>query len=155
MLGGEIWPGSTLQGTAGYLVPETMVGPEVTWHFCPRAELALWASATLAYEPPPPSERVERYEVAITDAFLNRAGDTWVIEGEILNLGTEALIVEWDDINFTSSAGVGELLMTAPSLPWTIYPNQAQVIEFQYVKPNAPTALLTVLGYAFEIGGGD
>ena len=45
------------------------------------------------------------------------------------------------------------LRSAAPRLPWTIQPGESQVIELQYEKPDAPTALLTVLGYSFEIRG--
>jgi len=43
--------------------------------------------------------------------------------------------------------------MAAPLLPWTVQPGQTQVIELQYPKPDAPAALLTLLGYSFEIQG--
>ena len=43
--------------------------------------------------------------------------------------------------------------MAAPPLPWTIEPNQRQVIELQYRAPDASSVLLTILGYAFEING--
>jgi hypothetical protein len=43
--------------------------------------------------------------------------------------------------------------MAAPPLPWTIAPGQNQVIELQYVRPDASAALLTLLGYTFEIQG--
>jgi len=43
--------------------------------------------------------------------------------------------------------------MAAPPLPWTIQPGQTQVIELQYSKPDASTALLALLGYSFEVRG--
>jgi hypothetical protein len=61
--------------------------------------------------------------------------------------------VELGDISLTSSAGMSALQVAAPPLPWTIQPNQAQMIELQYDKPDAATALLTLLGYSFEIRG--
>ena len=75
------------------------------------------------------------------------------IEGEVLNLGTGPLTVEISDVSLTSSAGIGNLRTAAPPWPWTVQPNQTQVIELQYERPDASTVLLTLLGYSFEIQG--
>ena len=90
-------------------------------------------------------------EVNVTDAFLS--GDVLMIEGQIRNTGEDLLTVELSDISLTSSAGMSDLRMAAPPLPWTIPPGQTQVIELQYARPEAPVALLTLLGYSFEIRG--
>jgi len=76
-----------------------------------------------------------------------------MIEGEVENVGVGPVTVELGDISLSSSAGMGELRMAAPPLPWTIQPGQTQVIELQYGKPEASAALLTLLGYSFEIRG--
>ena len=51
------------------------------------------------------------------------------------------------------SSGTSALRVAAPPLPWTVQPGQTRVIELQYEKPAAPTALLAMLGYSFEIQG--
>jgi hypothetical protein len=91
--------------------------------------------------------------VSITDAFLSREGDTLIIEGEVRNPGEEPLTVELSDISLTSSGGMSDLRLAAPPLPWTVQPGQTQIIELQYSKPDASAALLTFLGYSFEIQG--
>ena len=150
-LGGEIAPGATVQGTAGYLVPDTLAGPALIWTFSPRPGSELQASVSIPYEP----EKVPagHAEVTITDAFLSDDGDRLIIEGEIQNTGGEPLTVELSDISLSSSAGMSELIMAAPPLPWTVQPGQTQVIELQYSKPDASAALLSLLGYSFEIRG--
>ncbi|MBU0702559.1 MAG: hypothetical protein KKC18_01670, partial [Chloroflexi bacterium] len=85
--------------------------------------------------------------------FLNSAGDVLFIEGEIHNAGSEPFTVELNYISLTSSSGTSSLRVAAPPLPWTVQPGQTQVIELQYEKPAAPTALLAMLGYSFEIQG--
>jgi hypothetical protein len=92
-------------------------------------------------------------EVNITDAFLSQDGGTLIIEGKVQNTGGEPLTVGVGDVSLTSSAGMSDLRMAAPPLPWTIEPNQTQVIELQYAKPDASAALLSLLGYSFEIRG--
>ncbi len=152
-LSGEIEPHAIVQGTAGYLVPETLAGPTLIWTFAPQPGSELRASVGIPYgaevEPAP----VSQAEVTITDAFLSSNGDVLIIEGEIRNTGTAPLTVELSAISLTSSAGMSGLRSAAPPLPWTIQPGQTQMIELQYEKPAASTALLSLLGYSFEIRG--
>jgi len=153
-LSGNIAPGTTAQGTAGYIVPEMLAGPNLIWTFTPRPGMEEQVSVSIPYqgEARPPGA-IDQIEVSITDAFLSSDGTTLVIEGELHNTGDEAFSVELNNVSLTSSAGIGELRMAAPPLPWTVAPGQRQVIELQYAKPDAPAALLTLLGYTFEIQG--
>ncbi len=152
-LSGEIGPGTTVQGTAGYLVPEALAGPMLIWTFNPQSGSELRASVSIPYEtgaePAPPGQA----EVTITDAFLSSDGDVLIIEGEVRNTGGRPLTVELSDVSLTSSAGISALRSAAPPLPWTFQPGQTQVIELQYARPEASAALLALLGYSFEIQG--
>jgi len=152
-LSGEISPGATVQGTAGYLVPEALAGPALIWTFSPRPGSESRASVSIPYETGAEPASAAQAEVSVTDAFLSGDGDVLIIEGEVQNIGEEPLTVEVSDVSLTSSAGMSDLRMAAPLLPWTVQPGQTQVIELQYPKPDAPAALLTLLGYSFEIQG--
>ena len=153
-LSGEIAPGATVQGSAGYLVPEPLAGPSLIWTFAPRSGSELRAKVSIPYEPGEAApETAAQAEVDITDAFLSSDGDVLVVEGEVTNVGQVRLSVELSDISLTSSAGISELRLAAPPLPWTIQPGATQVIELQYTKPDASAALLALLGYSFEIQG--
>ncbi|MCX7683374.1 MAG: DUF4352 domain-containing protein [Anaerolineae bacterium] len=154
-LAGAIAPGTTVQGTVGYLVPETMAGPTLSWIFAPGPAAETWASVNIPYQPALTPSAPAQAEVTLNEdsTFLSSGGSLLVIGGEIRNVGGEPLTVEVDDIKLTSSAGIGELRSAAPPLPWVIEPGQSQIIELQYETPDAPTALLTLLGYSFEIRG--
>ncbi|MFQ6101866.1 MAG: DUF4352 domain-containing protein [Anaerolineae bacterium] len=152
-LSGEIEPGATVQGTAGYLVPEALAGPTLVWSFSPQPGSELRASVSIPYEGEAGLVSRGQADVEITDAFLDGGGDVLIIEGEVWNRGSGPLTVELSDISLTSSAGMSALRSAAPPLPWTVQPGETQIIELQYEKPDAPTALLALLGYSFEIGG--
>jgi len=152
-LGGEIEPDATVQGTAGYLVPETLAGPALIWTFSPWPGSELRASVSIPYEAEEEPVSGGQAEVTITDVFFSGDGAVLVIEGEVQNSGAGPLTVELSDISLTSSAGMSDLRMAAPPLPWTVQPDQMQVIELQYERPGASTALLMLLGYSFEIRG--
>lgn len=152
-LNGEIEPGVSVRGTAGYLVPDPLPPGDLTWLFSPPS-----GTEAALVRIPHPGEVVEENldvepDVIVTDAFLNRDGTVLVIEGEVENRSTQTLVVEAEDINLSSSAGPGELIMEAPPLPWGIEPGQRQVVELQYERPDASTVLLELLGYSFEIDG--
>jgi hypothetical protein len=153
VLGGEIAPGAVAQGSAGYLVPDGLAGPTLTWTFGPQPGSELRASVSIPYEATTQPTGEGSAQVTVTDAFLSGDGAALIVEGEVRNVGDGLLIVELGDIALSSSAGMGNLRMAAPPLPWTIQPGQAQIVELQYDKPAAPTVLLTLMGYSFEIGG--
>jgi hypothetical protein len=150
-LQGTIAPGSLLNGTAGYLVPETLAGPTLVWTFSPKPTSGEVAQVRIPYEAEPFDPGL--VYVTVSDAFLSTGGDELVIVGEIRNTTSSALIVSASDIRLSSSAGMGNLRMAAPFLPWTVEPGETQVIELQYDPPGAATALLTMLGFSFEISG--
>jgi hypothetical protein len=155
LLSGEIGPGVTMQGTAGYLVPETLAGPVLIWTFTPRPAAELRASVSIPYETDVEPSLSGQAQVIIDEdaTFISSNGSKLVIGGEIRNTGGGPLTIELSDISLTSSAGISALSSAAPSLPWTIEPGQTQVIDLQFEKPDASTVLLTLLGYSFEIRG--
>jgi hypothetical protein len=154
-LDGEIGVGVTAQGTAGYLVPETLSGPTLIWTFTPRPGSELRASVSIPYQPGTEPSVGSHAEVSLDEdgTFLSTNSDNLVIGGEIRNTGDAALTVELSDISLNSSAGMSALVSAAPQLPWTVQPGETQIFELQYDKPDAPTALLMLLGYSFEIRG--
>jgi hypothetical protein len=92
-------------------------------------------------------------KVYLPEAFFGGDGSTLIIQLELRNMGTGPFTVELDDISVTSAAGVSELIVVAPRLPWTVQPGQTQVVELQYTRPDASSALFSLLGHSFEISG--
>jgi hypothetical protein len=94
-------------------------------------------------------------EVTIDEdsTFISSNGNRLVIGGEIRNTGDAPITVDPSDITLTSSAGMSALSSAAPPLSWTIQPDQTQVFELQFERPDASTVLLTIVGYSFEIRG--
>ncbi|MCP4542561.1 MAG: DUF4352 domain-containing protein [Chloroflexi bacterium] len=154
-LNSEIGVGDTMQGTAGYLVPETLAGPTLIWTFTPRPGSELRVSVSIPYEADSEPLASGHAQVSIDEdgTFISNNGNRLVIGGEIRNTGDAPITVEPSDITLTSSAGMSALSSAAPPLSWTVEPGQTQVFELQFEKPDATTVLLTVVGYSFEIRG--
>ena len=150
-LEGHIAPGETVSGTAGYLVPAGLAGPDLTWIFAPQANAELRARFVVTYTPPVVAPVLP--DVEVFDAFLAEDGEILHILADIYNPGTVALEVTEDDISLSSSEGQGELIATAPLLPWTIAADDEREMELEFACPDASTAIVTILGYTFEISG--
>jgi hypothetical protein len=153
LIEGKIAPGEVVEGSAGYLVPDTLAGPMLVWTFSPSSGSEIWASVGIPYAGEKVPAEPARAEVFITDALIGKDESTLIVEGEIQNVGGSPLVVEARDITLSSSGGMGKLIMAAPPLPWTIEPGETRVIELQFERPDAPSVLLMLLGYSFEISG--
>lgn len=153
-LNGEMDPGASAQATAGYLVPDPLPAGTVIWSFSPGPGTAAAARIGIPYEGAAQgSSSVADTEVTVDDAFLDDEGDAVIIVGTVRHSGAEPLTVETVDVTLSSSSGPSELIRAAPPFPWSIEPGQEQVIELEYERPDASSALLELLGYSFEIGG--
>lgn len=147
----EILAGGRAEGTFAYVIPEAVAGPALTWIFGPQAASELRARFSLPYTPPPvaPAEA----EVTVTQAFLGEGGEVLHVVARVRNRGSAALTVTERDISLSSRAGPGELQVAAPPLPWEIGAGQEREVELQFARPRAPSCVVTIRGYTFEISG--
>lgn len=143
-------PGQEASGTAAYVVPDTLPGPSLTWTFGLAAS-EVRARFAIPYSPPAASQVLP--EVRVTEAFLAEGGFSLHVVAEIHNPGTGPLTVTADDVTLSSSAGPGELQMAAPPFPWVIAAGDTREVELRFARPDAAQAIVTILGYTFEISG--
>lgn len=143
-------PGEEVNGSVGYLVPDTLAGPTLVWIFGPRADSELRARFSIPYSP----ARAEVWpEVTVLQAFLGEEGEVLHIVARVRNTGSGLLEVTAADVSLSSSAGPGELETAAPPFPWSIAGGEAREVELQFARPMASTCIVTILGYTFEISG--
>jgi hypothetical protein len=153
LLSTPIPPGQQAEGMALYVVPEAMVGPELIWVFSPAVGSELRARFAIPYTPESTTPSVSAFEVDVFDAFLGEDGDVLHILADIYNDGDTAITVTVEDISLSSSAGQMGLTMAAPQLPWTVPAEDVREVELMFERPDAASAVLTILGYTFEISG--
>lgn len=147
----EIPAGGRAEGTFAYVIPEAVSGPALTWVFGPQATSELRARFSLSYTPPPAG--MAEAEVEVTQAFLGEGGEVLHIVARVRNRGSAALTVTEKDISLSSRAGLGELQVAAPPLPWEIGAGGEREVELQFARPRASSCVVTILGYTFEISG--
>jgi hypothetical protein len=153
LLSGQIPPGTTAKGAAGYVVPGALAGPTLVWTFSPGPGSEARAGVSIPYDGGAGPVGPAQARVDVYDAFVSDDGATLIIEVSVRNVGDSPLTVSVRDIVLSSSAGMNELITVAPPLPWTIEVGQARDVELIFEKPNASAAVLMLLGYSFEIGG--
>ncbi|MBN1874088.1 MAG: hypothetical protein JXA33_07645 [Anaerolineae bacterium] len=145
----EIAVGVSMQGSAGYMLPDTLVAP-ITWIFRADPTSGNTARYPLAYQPPLPQPA--QPEVTLTSAFIDGARGVIVINGEIRNLGESPLSVTLNEIELTSSSGASSLQASTPLLPWNVDGGQSQQFEIQFSRPaGATSVLLDILGFTFQL----
>lgn len=147
----EIPAGGKAEGTFAYVIPEAIAGPTLTWVFGPQAASELRARFSLPYNPPPAA--TGKAEVEVTQAFLGERGEVLHIVARVRNRGAATLVVTERDISLSSRGGPAELQVAAPPLPWEIGAGQEREVELQFARPRAPSCVVTILGYTFEISG--
>lgn len=148
-----IQPGADVRGSAGYVLPSDVALP-LTWIFRVDAAAEDIARHVLAFGKPTPEPAVPF--VQLTDAFYDAGRNVIVIAGNVANQGESPLEVTTEDVSLTSGAGESALQTASPLLPWRIEPGSEQVFELQFARPQGTeSALLTMLGFTFEIQGLD
>lgn len=153
LLSSPVPPGESAEGVALYVVPEMLAGPDVTWVFSPAANSELRARFAIPYSPDTGVSSASAYEVDVYDAFVSEDGQVLHILADIYNDSDIALTVMEEDVILSSSAGQMGLTMTAPQLPWTVPADDFREVEMMFERPDASSAVLTILGYTFEISG--
>lgn len=153
LLSNPIPPGQEVEGMALYVVPEMLVGPELTWVFSPAVGSELRARFAIPFTPESTAPSVSAFEVDVFDAFIGEDGQVLHILADIYNDGDTAITVTVDDVSLSSSAGEMGLNMAAPQLPWTVPAEDFREVELMFERPDASSAVLAILGYSFEISG--
>ncbi len=147
----SIGPGREVKGSVAYVVPEDLAGPNLIWTFSPTPASEVRTRFSIPYAPP--ANPAPLPEVTILEAFLGENGTILHVVAEIHNPGDEILTVTADDIALSSSAGPGRLQTPSPPFPWVIAGGKTRQVELQFDRPEASTAVVTILGYTFEISG--
>jgi len=142
-------PGIPTPATSGFLVPESLPGP-VTWEFRPQAGSEEVAQVQLPVQAAPPPAPPQA-QVLVTAAEITPDGTGVSVRVMISNPGQEAIVVSESDVSLTVEGMPLGLQVAVPPPPWTIAPGGTLQLVLTFERPAADTALLTVLGYRFQL----
>ncbi len=142
-------PGVPAQATSGFLVPESLAGP-VTWEFRPQAGAEEVAQVQLPVQVAPPPAPPQA-QVLVTAAEITPGGTGVSVRVMISNPGQDVIVVSESDVSLTAGEMPLGLQMAMPPAPWTIAPGGTLPLVLTFDRPPADTALLSVLGYRFQL----
>ena len=156
---GLINPGQTTNYTAGFEVPDTMIGPRLEYRFAANTNTSLVAMVSLPYAPPQATPTasipaVSASDVTIVTANLIPESNELRIVGTVANRGATPLTMTLKDITLASGGVSSALTNALPAVPWTIPPGETLAFQVSFTRPaGGQPATFKVLDQAFEIGG--
>lgn len=145
-------PGQPVTATAGFLVPESLLGPKLTWEFRAVPGSAEVARVQIPFQAAPATP-APQVQVLITGAGAGAQANTIVVRGLLRNPGQSRLTVNPSDI-VLAPAGEAEtvnLLSADPAMPWTVEPGRDLQFSLTFARPASDTAMLSLLGYRFQL----
>lgn len=152
--GGRLAPGQVLTATAGYLVPEAIGGPMVTWAFSPRpgASSSARFQLTLAAPAPTPDPR-SAITIQVNTATYGQGLAEIVVAGGIGNPTDTPITVQRDEVWLESGAARVSLVAANPPFPWSIAPGESRAFTLHFARPSPGTAILRIMHWSFELSG--
>lgn len=152
--GGKLEPGQVLTATAGYLVPETISGPTLTWSFSPRAGAQAPARIQLALKGPAPTPD-PRLAVTIQLNTVTYSSDMTeiVVAGGIGNPTDHVVAVDQGDVVLISVTANQSAVSSDPPFPWSVSPGESRAFTLRFPRPAAGSAVLRILQWSFELSG--
>ena len=152
--GGQLLPGMTLTATAGYIVPDTLPGPNVYWTFSPAPDGSAPARFQLSILEPTPTPDPRTFVAAqIIQARYSNDATEIIISGGVGNTSKQPVTISLSDINLQAGNTLVPVTSTDPQLPWTLQPGQNLAFTIHFARPPAGTAILHILQSSFELGG--
>lgn len=156
---GLLEPGSTVNATAGFEVPDSMPGPRLEWTFSTEANNPYMARVSLLYEPLPTAPTAQPTaaliaEVTLLNVNISPEGNELRIVGTVRNLTDRFLPVSLRDAQLTSSGSPTALNASLPAFPWSITPGETLAFQLTFARPpGGVPAIFTLFGQSFEISG--
>jgi hypothetical protein len=152
-LSGFLNAGQSVAATVGYQIPSGLVSPTLTWTVA-NAQDGSQIQAILPFtsgsEAGGQSTQISLVEVRITEDLGNL-----IISGQIINTGSQPLVVVREDLTLRTVAGSDFLLLaTNPAFPWTVPPSQTLQFIVTFQRPFLENdAIFTVLNQPFQLSG--
>ncbi len=144
----EVAAGQTVQASVGYLVPDSLAGPNLLWRFYPSAGGQEYAAFNLPY-----TTVMADLVVELTSALASADGRDLIVNGVIYNPSDVAATLTRTDLTLLADTGeVVAMRFSDPALPWNIGPQAApQSFTVTFVHPAGGVASLHILDFVFEI----
>jgi hypothetical protein len=147
-------PNTVAQGTAGYLVPAALQGPQLGWTISELGAPQNVVKVLIDFEGP--QEAIDPYllaAVALSGAELSSDRTLLSVEGSVLNSSESELVITAEAVTLVGAGNSMALRAADPALPWAISAGDAVSFRVAFQRPASTVATFTVLDQQFEISG--
>ncbi len=152
--GGKLEPGQVLTATAGYLVPQTLGGPTLTWVFSPRPGTQSPARVQLSMAAPAPTpDPRASITIRVDSVTYGQNQAEIVVAGGIGNPTDQVITVNREDVILESGGASVSLVTVTPDFPWSVAPGESRAFALNFARPSPGTAVLRILNWSFELSG--
>jgi hypothetical protein len=149
-LTGAVSAGDTVQASVGYALPNGLTASSVYWVM--RDNLtAEEVTITIPYAGSSTSD--QNAAIVLSAADVSEDGTSLVLQGQLTNTGSEALIVTESDVSLVSDGTVYLLLSTNPAFPWVTPPGETLIYFVSFQRPAGSEAVFTVLNQSYLLTG--
>ena len=148
-LSGVLQAGESRQASVGFQIPVGLRSPTLTL-IVTQADRAGELRVNIPF-----ATEGDRSAAAITlgRAEVSADGTSLLLEGQIINSGEQAVVINEEDITLFSNGTVHLMLSTNPALPWVVAPGQTLPFSISFQRPAGSEAVLTILNQPFQLSG--
>ena len=148
-LTGFLNAGQSATATAGYQIPAGLVSSALRWTV-ERTDVGAQVQVVIPFNAG--SRGGQGAVITLESAAIAPDLTSLVLRGQITNLDSQPLVIAEGDISLRTADGSSYLLLsTNPAFPWAAPPGQSLPFAVTFQRPNAPTAVFTVLNQPFEL----
>lgn len=151
-LSGFLNAGQTVQATAGYQIPASLVSTNLNW-IVARSGSNSRVQVTIPFNAG--ANVAQGTAVSLQSVTTSADLTSLILVGQITNVGGQPVVVTEGDITLRTEDGAGYLLLsTNPAFPWTVGPGQTTPFSVSFQRPpTADSAVFTVLNQPFQLTG--
>ncbi|MCO5186596.1 MAG: DUF4352 domain-containing protein [Anaerolineae bacterium] len=148
---GVVPPGETVLASVGYAIPAGLNVSSVNWVVTDRATAG---EVTILIPFAGGDEAAASTRISMTGAEVSDDGTRLIIQGDIFNEGSEAVIVSESSVKLQGIDGTNYLLLsTNPAFPWVVNPGATLVYFVSFQRPGESDAIFTVLNQSYSLSG--
>lgn len=148
---GVVPPGETAQASVGYAIPAGLNVESVNW-VVTDTTTARELNVLIPFAGG--DEAAAATRITMTAAEVSEDGTRLIIQGDIFNEGSEAVVVNEAAVKLQGIDGTNYLLLsTNPAFPWVINPGATLVYFVSFQRPNGSDAIFTVLNQSYSLSG--
>jgi hypothetical protein len=151
-LTGFVNAGQSVEASAGYQIPASLVSPTLNWTI---TQVGSGSQVEIQLPFTGGEQAGQNAIVSLVEAQITQDLNNLIIIGQVTNTASQPVVVAREDVSLRTSTGSDYVLLSSnPPFPWSVPPGQTLQFSVTYQRPLATDdALFTVLNQPFQLSG--